>query len=259
MNIYQNNEPNGDYSYVQAPPPPRPVAVRGPDRRPLVTYGLMVITILVYIIQVLLTTDGYSLLVLWGAKINDLIIAGQLWRLFTPMFLHGSILHIGFNMYALYSLGRTIEPPFGHWRFLLLYVLAGFTGNVLSFVMTPGVSVGASTAIFGLLAAEGIFWYQNRKLFGSTAQSVLANIVAVAVGNLMLGFAVPNIDNWGHIGGLMGGLLFTWFAGPQLAVEGIMPFLHLVDRRDSRVVWFAAIMVSALFAALAFVVIAMRS
>ncbi|MFZ6030735.1 MAG: rhomboid family intramembrane serine protease [Chloroflexota bacterium] len=257
--MYQSYEPNDGYSSVQVPPPPQPVTVQGLERQPWVTYGLLAVTILVYIAQLALTVDGYPLLVLWGAKINEAIVDGQFWRLLTPMFLHGSMMHIAFNMYALYALGKVIEPAYGHGRFLVLYILAGFTGNVLSFIMTPGVSVGASTAVFGLLAAEGIFWYQNRKLFGATAQSVLSNLVVVAIGNLVLGFAVPNIDNWGHIGGLIGGLLFAWFAGPHLALEGIVPLLRIVDRRDRRLTWLVAAMIGAFFAALVYVTMMVRS
>jgi len=115
------------------------------------------------------TTDVAAIL---GEKVNDLIRAGQLWRLITPVFLHDSslpygLLHIGFNMYALFLYGRGLEGRFGHWRFTLLYFLSAYAGNVLSFLITPNPSLGASTAIFGLLAAEGIFILQNRKLLGN--------------------------------------------------------------------------------------------
>jgi rhomboid protease GluP len=90
-----------------------------------------------------------------------------LWRLFTPLLLHGSIAHIGFNMYALFIIGPGLERYYGHLRFLVLYLLAGFAGNVFSFLFTPALSVGASTAIFGLVAAQGVFLYRHRQLFGA--------------------------------------------------------------------------------------------
>ena len=119
----------------------------------------------------------------------------------------------------------------------MLYVLAAFSGNVLSFLLMSdnSYSVGASTAIFGLVAAEGVFLYQNRKLFGRQFGRAIGNIVFVVVFNLfILGRLVPGIDNWGHIGGLLGGLIFAWFAGPRWEVEGMYPDLRLEDRREAR-------------------------
>jgi rhomboid protease GluP len=219
-----------------------------------VSYVLIGVTIVAYLIQVTWRVDDYSMLELLGIKANELIIRGQFWRLLTPMFLHGSPQHLLFNMYALYSLGRAIEPAYGHGRFLLLYGLAGFAGNVVSFVFTPNYSLGASTAIFGLLAAEGIYWYQNRQLFGNMAQQVLTNILLIAAVNLFIGLS-PGIDNWGHIGGLLGGLLFAWFAGPQFVVVGQYPVISLADQREARQVWLAAAGVGLLFFLLAFGVI----
>jgi len=155
----------------------------------------------------------------WGARINGAILAGQVWRLLTPALLHGNLLHIFFNMYALYVLGVGLERYFGHRRFLLLYVLCAFTGNVASFLFTTGYSIGASTAIFGLIGAEGVFFYQNRKLFGNDARRAIGNVVFVAAINLFVIGSLPFIDNWGHIGGLIGGLMFTSLAGPLWAVE----------------------------------------
>ncbi len=145
----------------------------------------------------------------------------------------------------------------GHGRFLGLYLIAGLGGNVASFIFSNAASVGASTAIFGLLAAEGIFLYQNKKLFGKNAQRALVNIITVAVINLIIGLS-PGIDNWGHVGGLLGGVAFSWFAGPILHVEGVFPSLKLVDGREPGDIWRAGIAVSVLFIGLAAVVIYLR-
>jgi len=99
------------------------------------TYIIIGITVFFYILQLLSTfIFGRDILVLYGARINEAILAGQLWRLLTPALLHGSIAHIGFNMYALLSFGTGLERHFGHGRFLLLYILGAFTGNVASFL-----------------------------------------------------------------------------------------------------------------------------
>jgi rhomboid protease GluP len=237
---------------------PQQVRVSMPASAPIVTYTIVGITVLVYFLQLgSVSLLGYAnaasqmdWLEAYGARINDLIRAGQVWRFLTPMLLHASIPHILFNMYALVVFGVGLERHFGHWRFLLLYILAGFTGNVLSFVLSSGYSVGASTAIFGLVGAEGIFLYQNRKLFGSQFGRAIGNVIFVVAVNLLLGLT-PGIDIWGHVGGLVGGLIFAWFAGPLLDVEGIVPALHLADRREPREVLTGAAVTFLIFGALA--------
>ncbi len=229
------NEPPASYPDPNAAPTsPGPISLRLPASPPRVTYIILGLTVFVYLLQLASQVIfGYDLPVMLGAKSNELIRAGQLWRLFTPMLLHGSIFHIGFNMYALISFGVGLERRFGHGRFLLLYLLGGFAGNVLSFLITRDPSVGSSTAVFGLVAAEGVFLYQNRKLFGAETKNALSNVVSVVAINLLIGFTSGGyIDNWGHIGGLLGGLIFTWFSGPLWDVEGIYPLLRLVDRRS---------------------------
>ncbi len=233
-------------------PPPPVLRVQRAIRAPSITYLLLAVTVLLFLVQLAgETLLGADLAAYYGMKINELILRGQLWRLFTPMFLHGSILHLLFNMYALYQFGRTLEGPYGHGRFLVLYGLSGFTGNVLSFLLAPNPSLGASTAIFGLLAAEGIFVYRNRQLFGPNAPRVLNNILTVAAINLLLGMS-PGIDNWGHIGGLIGGALFAWFAGPLLRVEGFYPSFQVVDARATRETLLTGTLVGCLFASLVF-------
>jgi len=218
------------------------VSVAFPQSPPYVTYTIIGVTIVFYLLQLgSVSVFGYPTsygnidwLEVFGARINEAIKAGQLWRLFTPALLHGSITHIFFNMYALLSFGTNLEQYFGRWRFFILYVLGAFAGNVASFLFTGGYSVGASTAVFGLVGAQGIFLYQNRKLLGRQGRRAIGNIVFVAAFNLIIIGSLPYIDNWGHIGGLVGGLMFTWFAGPVWAIEGIQPYLQLADKRSSR-------------------------
>ncbi len=235
--------------------PPRPqerVALALPNPRPVVTYAILFVTIGVFLLQLYIeSTTGQDLLVVYGAKYAPAIQNGEWWRLITPVLLHAGLVHIAFNMYALFALGPQLEKTYGHLRFLTLYVLGGFAGNVLSFIFSPGISVGSSTAIFGLLAAEGFFVYQNRRFFGSRSQSILLNIIGIAAINLLIGQTVPGIDNWGHLGGLLGGGLFASLAGPVWEVEGTPPNLRLVDRRDPLQVQLAALGVLVLFGGLA--------
>jgi rhomboid protease GluP len=103
---------------------------------------------------------------------------------------------------------------------------------VLSFLATPNPSLGASTAVFGLLAAEGIFILQNRQILGNRAGRALMNILYIAGINLLIGFSTTGIDNFGHIGGLLGGAIFAWFGGPHWKLEGFSPSLRLIDERE---------------------------
>lgn len=209
--------------------PPDSIRYEFPAQKPTVTYIILVTTIFSFILQqlslVIYDVDIVSILL---AKSNDLIYAGQVWRLFTPAFVHADIIHIGFNMYALYIIGRRLERVYGHQRFLMLYFLSAFAGNLVSFYLTPNPSVGASTAIFGLLAAEGVYIYNNRRFFPQ-AQRVLTNLVMILVFNIFYGFSIPNIDIWGHLGGFLGGLGYAWFAGPMIGIQRKEMELHLVD------------------------------
>lgn len=232
--------------------PPQTARVAMPRSAPYVTYTIIGITVIFYALQLLSTFSfGRDILILYGARINEAILAGELWRFLTPALLHGSLPHIAFNMYALLSFGTGLERHFGHGRFLMLYLLGAFAGNVASFLYSPGYSVGASTAIFGLLGAEAVFLIQNRKVFPGHFRSAIGNIIFIAAINLFIIGSLPGIDNWGHIGGLIGGLMFTSFAGPKWEVEGIYPSYYLADKRPFSSVIVGAATVVLIFGGLA--------
>ena len=246
-------------SESRQPPPPRAVRVQMPQSAPYVTYSIIGVTVIFYILQLLsVQTFGYAVpnlgmdwLEYYGARINEFILTGELWRFLTPVLLHGSLPHIAFNMYALLSFGTSLERHFGHGRFFFLYILGAFAGNVASFLFSPGYSVGASTAIFGLLGAEAVFLIQNRKVFPGQFRSAIGNIIFIAAINLFIIGSLPNIDNWGHVGGLIGGLMFASFAGPLWEIEGVDPNYHAVDRRSFTGVLIGAAMVILIFGGLA--------
>ncbi len=199
-----------------------------------VTLYLIVITILAYVLQNITEMFfGNDLLLYYGAKINVFIFEGQIWRFFTPVFLHGSLLHIGFNLYALYTIGPALERRYGTSPFLLLYFFGGVFGNIFSFLFSSNVSLGSSTAIFGLIAAQAVYIYKNRTLLGSAANSMLRNVLMMIGINLMLGLS-PGIDNWGHLGGLAGGFLFAWFAGPSYGISENVFGENVIVRENKR-------------------------
>jgi rhomboid protease GluP len=241
-----DNTPFGEYP---APtPPPQRVRIETPQSAPYVTYGIIAITVLAYFLQ---STPYGNQFIEAFIKSNEQIRAGEVWRLLTPALLHANLMHIGFNMYALLSFGTGLERDFGHRRFLLLYILGAFAGNVMSFLMTNADSLGASTAIFALVGAEGMFIINNRKLFAGRFRGAIGNIIFIVVINLVVIGSLANVDNWGHIGGLVSGLMFSWFASPLFQVEGTPPVLHLVDRRPIREIITGAALVILVFGALA--------
>jgi len=251
------------YPEFNQSPPAQPAhlsPLQQPQTRPVVTYTLIGINILFFLLQALSQLlQGWDIVTDMGVKDNGLIVQGQYWRLITPMFLHGSIIHLGFNLYALFIFGPGLERHFGRPRFIALYLLSGFAGNVMSFIFTSAPSLGSSTAIFGLLGAEGVFLYRNRRLFGGSARRALNNLILLAVINLVFGLSSPGIDNWGHLGGLIGGTLFAWIGGPILAVKNDYPGLSVVDTRESRDAIVAALIDLIVFGGLAAMTIFMRA
>jgi len=218
-------------------PPPAPFPARRPDLRARmagypVTFGLLALTLLVFLLQLLTQVLlGVDLVLVLGAKVNSAIVQGQVWRLVTPIFIHAGGAHLFINMYSLFAIGPSVERFFGRARTLTVYLLSGIAGVLLSLTFSPNVSVGASGAIFGLLGALGVLLYRNRPVFGAMGRRQLQQIVLVALFNLALGLS-PGIDNWGHLGGLIYGSGLAWFAGPLLEVaasETDRP--RLVDHR----------------------------
>ena len=161
-----------------------------------------------------------------GAKRSDLLLEGkQLYRLLTPVFLHGGIGHLMANSYSLKSMGKNVERAFGPGRFIATYLVSGIAGNIVSAIQSPNPAVGASGAIFGLVGAYYTFLSRNADLFGNTAESQKAALVETIGINLLLGMTNPMIDNWGHIGGFIGGVGMAYLIGPKLYVARIPPLV----------------------------------
>ncbi len=217
-----------------APPPAGPTLLERARRFPA-TFALIGATVLVFAGQWIgQALTGTDLVLYYGAKINEALAAGEAWRLVTPVFLHAGLLHIGVNMYSLYALGPAVERFFGHRRFLAVYLLAGVSGVLLSLVMSPSPSVGASGAIFGLLGSLAAFLFLHRATFGQFGAMQLRQLVFVALINLGMGLS-PGIDNWGHVGGLAAGVALAWFIGPRFTTQ-VLPDgrARLVDQRPVR-------------------------
>lgn len=172
-------------------------------KKPIITWILIVLCIIMFFISGM-GYDTYKL-VQFGANFSRLVKNGEIYRLVSYMFLHAGIMHILLNMYSLYIVGTKVEDFFGKWKYLLIYFISGISGGLLSIGLSQDtISVGASGAIFGLFGALIYFGYSYRGYIGSMIRS---QIIPIVVYNLLIGFFIPGIDMWGHVGGLIGGIL----------------------------------------------------
>ncbi len=178
-------------------------------KKPVVTYILIVLNLMVFLYGVLHGND--ELINMFGNN-YELVQNGEFYRLFTCMFVHADILHILFNMIALYSIGPVVERYYGKSKFLLIYLVSGLLGSIFSgvFMTADSISIGASGAIFGLLGSISYFTYYYR----ATLQGILrGSIMPVIIINLVIGFLSSSIDLSAHIGGLIGGILISMAIG----------------------------------------------
>ena len=151
----------------------------------------------------LLSPTGESLLKL-GMGGSVPFQAGQWWSLITATYLHGGILHIAFNMMWLRQIGPWVEELYGNSRFWIIYTVAGLTGSIVTTMVGTPFFVGASGAVFGLFGALLYYGWRRGGTFGS---ALFRQALIWAAFGLVFGFIMPNVDNWGHIGGLIGGAL----------------------------------------------------
>lgn len=176
------------------------------NEKPIVTMMLIFINVIVY----LLSLVDYNGILNNFANYYLYVQNGEYYRLFTSMFVHANILHLVSNMYALYVIGPIIEKYYGKGKFLLIYLGSGIIGSLFSVVLTNYASVGASGAIFGLFGALLYFGYKYRATLDGFLRS---SIIPTLLVNLLLGFMIPGIDVSAHLGGLIGGLLFSYQTG----------------------------------------------
>lgn len=190
---------------------------------PIFTYFFLGINILMWLAVTYISyrykIDSNEAIIRLGAKYNLLIMEGQYWRFVTPMFLHWNIIHLLVNSYSLYAVGPAVESIFGRWKFLVIYMTAGILGNIASFALSLNPSAGASGAIFGLLGAL-LFVVQRQRI--GFRSSFGASVIITIGFNILYGFSNPGIDNFAHIGGLIGGYMAAAavsFAGKKEAVS----------------------------------------
>ena len=200
---------------------------RGRERTPIVSYAILGITVVVSFLA--LQPEGSDLLRL--LELDKGLGNGEWWRLVSPVLVHGSILHLAFNMYFLYLVGPLVEQLYGSARFLVLYVLTAATASLASFLLGPGPSVGASGALFGLCGVLLVGRALHRPVLQGQQRAIMSQIGFLVVINLVFGFGFNslggNVDNFAHLGGLAGGLWLGLLIPPIGAAD-----LPLVGRRS---------------------------
>ena len=215
----------------------------GQDTKPYVTWALLAINLLIWLVmEASGGSEDPEVLLAFGAMFGPSIADGEYWRLFTAMFLHVGLTHLLFNGIALLIFGRLVERAYGHYRFTLIYILAGLTGSVASLALNSmAIGAGASGAIFGVLGALVAYLLVNREMLGEMGRQTLTSILVIAGINLLLGFASPGIDNWAHMGGLAGGFGLGFALTPKYQiVTGPFGFGRQVVNTDSAVrFWWA--------------------
>ncbi len=173
------------------------------SRRTPLTYLLLAAIAAGYVLQIL-RGDAFTEAF---ANYGPATLHGQWWRLVTSMFLHGGLLHLAMNAWALYQLAGLFEIWLGPLALLLVYFISGIAGSLASAFITSGPSVGASGAIFGLLGALIGFLLKHRGRLTPQAKSLLMQLVGWAAINVIFGFSVKGIDNAAHLGGCAAGFL----------------------------------------------------
>jgi membrane associated rhomboid family serine protease len=203
------------FECVKADRPPRSARVNAMLGRsePYVTYALIAVTAIAYLVitmhdagistfeaRIGARTRWQDQLALFGPAVND----GDYYRLLSHSLVHYGILHIAFNMFILWQVGKLLEPAAGHLRYFLLYIVSVLGGACGALILDPhALTGGASGGVFGLMAAATLVLTRQGMSFAQTGFGPLLVL------NLFLGFFISNVSIGGHIGGLVAGALAT--------------------------------------------------
>jgi rhomboid protease GluP len=174
----------------------------------------------VYLVDdVLFTNLWHSPLWLWAGNTTDTLEHGEWWRIVTTLFLHANSLHLAMNGLALWMFGSALEKTMGWWRFLVLFLVAGSLGNLLSaFNIRYDVAVGASGGIFGLVGAFAVAVYRlDSPMYASVRRRLLLMLALMVSVDFSIGWLEPQIDNLAHVGGFLAGLSLAAVLFPRRA------------------------------------------
>jgi membrane associated rhomboid family serine protease len=184
---------------------------------PMATYGILAVTIMISLVVLTGAPDLEAWL--WLDK-GALYYDGEYWRLLTVALVHGSIIHLGFNMYALWIIGPLVEGMYGPWRMVSMYLICVAAGSVASYATSAAPAVGASGGVFGLFGVLLVADRVHKPAMTRNARNLSTQIGMLIAINLVIGFTIPNIDNAAHIGGLLAGAALGFLVVPKGALLG---------------------------------------
>jgi rhomboid protease GluP len=180
------------------------------SRVPPVTLATLALLVVIFVAEVRMgALESRDSIIAMGALARERVAAGEYWRLLTAPWLHGGTEHLVGNGIALYILGMVCEAAFGPVQFVVLYVLSGLAGSLVSALVSVGPSVGASGAIFGLQGAAIVLLRRERERLLVRDRRVGFVLLIWAIYTIVGGLTDPFIDNGAHIGGALGGALLA--------------------------------------------------
>lgn len=187
---------------------------------PLLSIALILVNILVFIWEIQTgALESQEAIIRAGALTREKVLNGEVWRLITAIFLHGGPDHLIGNCIILYILGMACEHAFHFRGAAVIYFISGLCGSLLSFALQPGPSVGASGAIFGVMGSVILFLYKYQNYF-FVRDKRISFVLAVWAGyQIIVGFMTPYVDNFAHIGGLVGGIMTAFLLEPRLLTK----------------------------------------
>lgn len=184
------------------------------EKTPIITYALIAINIIIFLLMYIIGngSEDTRTLVDFGALSKVLVQYGDYYRIITCAFLHIGILHLLCNMYALYIIGKDIESFYGRYKYLFIYLISTVIGSLtsLTFMDEYTISAGASGAIFGLMGSLLYFGYNYRVTLNNSINKQILPIIFI---NLLFGFMSSGVDNFAHLGGLLGGYIASMVVG----------------------------------------------
>jgi rhomboid protease GluP len=211
-------------------------------RFPPVTVAILALLVLIFVVELRVgALASREAIVAMGALARERVAAGEYWRLLTAPWLHGSVDHLVGNGIALFILGMVCEAAFGRAQFVMLYVLSGLAGSLVSVAMSAGPSVGASGAIFGLQGAAIVLFRLHRDRLLVRDRRVGFVLIVWALYTVLGGIREPFIDNGAHIGGALGGALIARSLHP-VVLSPLPPERAATMRRW---LWFVAALLAA--------------
>ena len=180
------------------------------QRLPPVTLAIVVLLAAIFLVEVAVEVlDSPEAFLLAGALSREAVLQGEWWRLVSAVFLHGGVEHLIGNAVALFVLGMVCEHAFGRGQFVVLFVAAGIGGSLVSMLTSPGPSVGASGAIFGLQGAAIVLFRRHRERLLVRDRRIGVVLIVWGLYTIAQGILTPYVDNGAHVGGFIAGALLA--------------------------------------------------